>query len=35
MGARPGVATIALQPEGREATTPARTKDVLPAPAAR
>ena len=29
---RPGVLTIAAQPSGREATTPARTNDVLPAP---
>ena len=28
----PGVVTTAAQPEGRDATTPARTKDVLPAP---
>ena len=28
----PGVQTIAAHPSGREATTPARTNDVLPAP---
>ena len=31
-GALPGVATIAAQPSGRAAITPARTNDVLPAP---
>ena len=31
-GAGPGVHTIAAQPWGREATSPARTNDVLPAP---